>query len=247
FIARMDADDYSYPERLSQQLELFSRDPELSIVATRVRIVGGGAGYNAYERWQNSLTSHEAITREILVESPLAHPSVMLRHETLHALGGYHDRPWAEDYDLWLRAYAAGFRFAKTDAVLLEWTDHPNRASRQDPRYHERRFIECKSHYLAKTILSERPCVIWGAGRIGPMLGRFLLERGVSVRAFLDVDPRKIGSTRHGRPVLSADTHRHVDGVVLLAAVGARGARELIRREALAMNYGEGHDFFCVA
>src|SRR5438132_3653444 len=40
---------------------------------------GGNAGMRAYVRWLNALLDHEAIARDLLVESPLAHPSVMMR------------------------------------------------------------------------------------------------------------------------------------------------------------------------
>jgi hypothetical protein len=72
---------------------------------------------------------------DLFVESPLVHPSVMARAAALRALGGYRVFDGPEDYDLWLRAHAAGLRFAKLSEVLLDWRDSPRRLTRRDPRY----------------------------------------------------------------------------------------------------------------
>ncbi|GIS67978.1 MAG: hypothetical protein CM1200mP6_10460 [Anaerolineaceae bacterium] len=71
------------------------------------------------------------ISRDIFVESPLPHPSVMLRKEELQSLGGYQDRGWAEDYDLWLRYFIAGKQIDKIAKVLLYWRDHASRQVEQ--------------------------------------------------------------------------------------------------------------------
>ena len=51
----------------------------------------------------------------------------MMRREELVALGGYQDRGWPEDYDLWLRYRAAGRCFAKGAGglALLARTHRP--------------------------------------------------------------------------------------------------------------------------
>lgn len=250
FVARMDGDDWSAPERLRRQVDLLGTG--LDVVGTRVRIVGGGAGFERYARWQNRLVDHAAICRELFVESPLAHPTLMFRRDVLQALGGYHDPAWPEDYDLLLRAHARGARFGKTPQILVDWHDHPARASRVQERYRERAFLECKAHYLRALLFSatgsgKRRCVLWGAGKIGKRLGRGLLDRGVEIVHYVDIDPAKIGRTRRGLPVTSPDTLHPQPDTILIAAVGAAGARPLIREHARALGFREGTDFFCAA
>ncbi|MEL6545312.1 MAG: glycosyltransferase family 2 protein [Myxococcota bacterium] len=74
YVARMDADDWSAPNRIEKQLALC--DAGFDLVGTRVRMVGGGEGFARYASWQNTLVDHESMTRELFVESPIAHPSV---------------------------------------------------------------------------------------------------------------------------------------------------------------------------
>ncbi len=159
----MDADDVAYPPRLESSS---SCRVEADVIGCGVRIVNGGEGYALYAAWLNGLTSHAAIMRERFIESPLAHPTVMMRTALLRALGGYRDLPWPEDYDLWLRAAAHGARFGKASAVLLDWTDYPERTSRRDPRYSPEAFLQCKAHFL-RPVVGER-CTI----RSGPVGSR---------------------------------------------------------------------------
>ena len=132
YVARMDADDRMHPERLEKQLAWLEGDLGLSVVSCLVEIFPReetGEGMLVYEAWLNGLVDSAAIEREFFVESPIANPSAMMRREELVALGGYQDRGWPEDYDLWLRYRAAGRRFAKVPEVLHYWREHPRRAT----------------------------------------------------------------------------------------------------------------------
>jgi hypothetical protein len=64
--------------------------------------------------------------------------------------------------------------------------------------------------------------------------------------ALLDIDPKKIGRTRHGRPVVPPEALRKGSALVL-GAVGAQGARDLIRRRLLDTGLVETRDFWMVA
>ena len=109
-VARMDADDLLHPKRLEIQLQHLKDNPGLSITSCLAKPFPHNSYNKGFHRsvdWLNSLTTSLEISRDIFVESPLPHPSVMLRKEELQSLGGYQDRGWAEDYDLWLRYFIA--------------------------------------------------------------------------------------------------------------------------------------------
>jgi hypothetical protein len=210
------------------------------------------AGFQIYIDWQNSLVSHEDICREIFVESPLAHPSVTFRKNAVDALGGYQEHGWAEDYDLWLRLYLQGARFAKIPEVLLSWREYPERLTRSDGRYSVENFLRAKAHYLVRGPLAGREAVIiWGAGMMGRRLSKQLERQKAPLVAFIDVDPKKIGRTRRGLPILAPDDLLDwwggYNNPVVLAAVGARGARALIRERLEGFGLREGKDWWGVA
>jgi glycosyltransferase involved in cell wall biosynthesis len=252
-VARMDADDLSHPRRFELQLGLLEAEPELGVASCLVRHFprqGLGEGSRLYEDWLNSLQDHDAMARERFVESPLAHPSAMVRRQILEECGGYRELGWPEDYDLWLRLFASGVRFAKVGRPLYFWREHPERLTRVDPRYSTDAFLRCKAHYLAAGPLAAvARIVVWGAGRTGRRLSRHLIETGRSIEAFVDIDIAKVGRTLRGRPVLPPDGLEPLlgSGTVVLAAVASRGARQLIRSRLLALDLIEGVDFWCVA
>ena len=249
-IARMDGDDIALPERLELQHRLFVDQPALTVVGCGVQSFAEGElgeGYVHYDSWLNGLLTHAAMMRELYVESPLSHPTVMMRREALETVGGYRDNLWPEDYDLWLRLAHAGYQFGKVPDILLRWRDTPGRTSRQDGRYSPEAFMRCKAHYIARGPLrDDKEVIVWGAGQMGGKFGRLLEEEGKHVRAFVDIDPKKIGNRRLSGWVISPDDLPPPGEVQVLACVGSRGARELFRAELMKRGYVEGESFWGV-
>ncbi len=255
YIARMDSDDRSHPERLEKQFSFLEGNPQIALVACQVAGFPPGQvreGFKIYMDWQNALLGDADIRREMFVESPLAHPSVTFRREWIERVGGYFENGWAEDYDLWLRLYLAGAHFAKLPEILLEWREHPERLTRTDGRYSLENFLRAKAYYLARGPLADRDAIlIWGAGMIGRRISKHLLRQGLPLVAFIDIDPRKIGRTRRGLPVLSPEDLPTWWGryrqPALLSGVGARGARAVIRERLTDIGLCEGMDWWGVA
>jgi glycosyltransferase involved in cell wall biosynthesis len=254
-IVRMDADDRCHPDRIKLQREYLLNNPAVAVVGS---LVNGfptetvGEGFKLYYDWLNSLVTHEDISREIFIESPLANPSTAFRKSWIDQVGGYQDHGWPEDYDLWLRLYLAGAQFAKIPRVLLEWREHPERLTHQDSRYSVENFLRAKAHYLAKGPARDRDAVfIWGAGMTGRRLSKHLVREGLSLTAFIDVDPKKIGSTRRGKPIISQDDllslWKQYQNPILLAAVRARKALPLIRESLKKLDLIEGQDWWAAA
>ena len=247
-IARMDADDVSLPGRLAKQQALLGSDRSLAACTCGVKIGSRGReigeGFVKYVEWLNSLTSPEAIACERFIESPVVHPASMIRRSVLLEVGGYEEVAWAEDYDLWLRVLGAGHRVGMVPEVLFEWFDSDTRLTRSNERYSHENFLRAKAHYLAKIGGVFEIC---GAGPIGKRIGRFLKDEGAEVRAFYEVNPRRIGEMIAGIPVRDQAEMTRGEDVILLAAVGLAGARELIRGMASDAGFTEGADFFCVA
>jgi glycosyltransferase involved in cell wall biosynthesis len=234
-VARMDADDVAHEDRLERLARRLAADAAVDILGSRVSVDGtANEGMRAYVEWSNALLDHDAIVADLFVESPLVHPSVMVRRRVLQALDGWRAFDGPEDYDLWLRAHAAGFRFGKLEESLLLWRDRPSRLTRTDPRYSPDRFLALKVASLERLYLGDhgRPLVIWGAGRIGKRWARELQARGHRVAAFVEVAPAKIGQRIHGAPVVAVADALATAGALHLAAVGQAGARARIRAEA---------------
>ena len=251
YVARMDADDRCHPDRLSDQIELLERSPDLAGCGTGVRYVPESAvtpRAAEYAAWLNSMTRWEAVAAAIFVECPLAHPTFMFRRTALDAVGGYRDRAWPEDYDLLLRLWRHGHRFIAVPRVLLEWGNDPGRLSRNHPAYSLGAFRSCRVHHLRRSLLAGREgVVVWGAGPTGKRLAVEFQRQGVRVAAFVEVDPRKIGQVIHGAPVCGAGDAGGFGGVLHVGAVARTAGREAVRGAARAAGLEEGVDFVSMA
>ncbi|MGD8758842.1 MAG: glycosyltransferase [Anaerolineales bacterium] len=254
-VARMDADDRAHPERLAEQVTFLEARPELAAAGCLVEAFPKKQvrqGFQIYLDWLNGLTTPEAIAREIYIESPLPHPSVVIRRHWLERMGGYQEHGWPEDYDLWLRMHLASARFAKVRRVLLSWREHAERLTRTDRRYSVENFLRAKARYLMQGPLRGREAlIIWGAGQMGRRLSKHLIRNQAPLVAFIDIDPAKIGRQRRGKPILASSDlpnwWRRYQSPVLLAAVGSRGARALIRQQLVEFGLVEGQDWWAVA
>lgn len=253
FIARMDADDRSHPDRLREQLNFLERHAEIGLVSCLVEF-GGDAraseGFARHVAWLNALVTPEAIALNRFVESPVAHPSVLFRRELPATHGAYRDGAFPEDYELWLRWLERGVCFAKVPRPLLTWSDSPTRLTRSDPRYSLTAFYEVKAPFLVRAVrasLGDRAVWVWGAGRVTRGRARWLESAGLTVRGYIDVDPKKWGRHRDGRIVVGPEAVPEPEQALIIALVAKRGARELIRAHLQARRYVEGRDFWVAA
>jgi glycosyltransferase involved in cell wall biosynthesis len=250
-LARMDADDVSEPGRLAAQVALLARHPEIALCGTHVRYfprsrVGGGA--RRYEAWLNGQRTGVDLQRDLWIECPLAHPTFAMRAAAIDAVGGYRDMAWPEDYDLVLRIREAGYGLGVVPQVLLRWREGRGRLSRRDGRYGPDGFRRVKLHFLRRSLLREKEgLMIWGAGPTGKAFARSAIEAGIPVRAFVELDPRKIGQEIHGAPVVSPDGASAYHDALAVAAVAGPVAREEIRSALAHAGWLEGRDFVAVA
>jgi len=251
YLARMDADDESLPQRLALSVAALEGDPSLSGVGTQVEIFREdrppSPNLTRYSRWLNSLRRPEDVHRECFIESPLCHPSVTLRREAVERAGGWRQGDFPEDYALWLELLAQGGRLAVVGPVLHRWRDGEGRLTRTDSRYRSEAMIDLKGRYLARLPQAAQGVLVWGAGRNGLRLARALRAHGTRVEQLIDVSPRKVGQRVDGWEVIAPDALGAPCRAHLIAAVGAMGAREEIRAHLRARGWQEGRDFTCAA
>jgi GT2 family glycosyltransferase len=249
-IARMDSDDESLPRRLEASVRALEEDSTLAGLGTGVEIFRDDHAVSPnlalYGDWLSSLTSPELVLRDRFIESPLCHPSVMLRRSALEGVGAWRDGDFAEDWELWLRLMEAGHRLTCLPERLHRWRDHDLRLTRVDQRYARRRHLELKADFLARR-LEGVPTIVWGATDTGRALARLLLSKGTPLEAFVELNPKKLGQRIHGLPVVAPDALGAPNGRHVLSCVGAQGARPRIREHLSSKGYVELRDFTCVA
>ncbi len=248
FIARMDADDVSHPDRFIRQLAWFAENPDGGLCGTHVTMAGDaiGSGRRRYESWLNSNTTHEDIVRELFVECPMAHPAFMMRHAAFENIGGYRDFDGPEDYDLVMRFWRGGYHLGNVPDVLLDWYEQPGRLSMTSPRYTETAFRQFKRRWLHESRITRgRPLYQWGAGEVGK---RWLREWPPgTLQAVADIRPSKIGQRIHGYHVIRPEDFPAPGACFIVVAVGTPGARDEIRAHAKRLGFREGEDYCFIA
>jgi len=120
YIARMDSDDISHPNRLAEQIAFMDKHLDIGICGTWIESVGDIEGTS----WQPPV-SHKRICVEMLFLCCLAHPTVMMRRSVLlkHSLLYDEKMPHVEDYELWARALSVT-KLANIPKVLLKLRKH---------------------------------------------------------------------------------------------------------------------------
>ncbi|MDX2470602.1 MAG: glycosyltransferase family 2 protein, partial [SAR324 cluster bacterium] len=97
YIARMDADDFCFPERFANQVGFLEENPNIDLCGTWVQTFG-----ELNSLWKYPV-ENDAIQAYMLFNSAVAHPSVMIRASFFDDLK-YEEIPFGEDYLLWIKA-----------------------------------------------------------------------------------------------------------------------------------------------
>ncbi len=118
YVARMDADDISLPERLELQLDFLTRN-NLDLIGGLVQIMDEDG--NDMYMVSRTPSSPEKVRRLSRLGDCLAHPTWLGKREVFLALDGYRDLPCAADYDLQLRALMKGYRLSNLQRPVLRY------------------------------------------------------------------------------------------------------------------------------
>jgi len=126
YIARMDGDDKSLPQRFTHEAGFLDTHPEYAIVGSAAVL------FDHEGEWGTRAVAEVPQKKDFLWGTQFIHPSTMIRHEALLAVGGYRvcrDTLRTEDYDLFMRMYAHGFTGYNISKPLLRYFD-PRRPKR---------------------------------------------------------------------------------------------------------------------
>ncbi len=109
YCARMDGDDLCSSERLEKQVAFLDENPEYAFVSTRMTRFDENGTYSI----PKPANSYSPTKMDFVKGSPFCHAPVMIRKSAYDSVNGYRDIDktiGVEDYDLWFRLYANGYR-----------------------------------------------------------------------------------------------------------------------------------------
>lgn len=132
FVARMDGDDLCVPERFEKQLQALRENPDMAVVSCPMEY------FDESGTWGVGTAIARPQPRDLLGGTPFCHAPCVVRRTAMEAVGGYTDDSKylrVEDYDLWVKMYAAGYRGMNLETPLYRMRDDRDAQSRRKFRY----------------------------------------------------------------------------------------------------------------
>ena len=129
YIARMDADDISLPNRLEKQIEYLNKYSHDLIGGITQMIDEEG---NSIYSIQKVPTDFNKIKKALRYGQCIAHPTWLGKKEVFDCLNGYRNIPLCEDFDFTLRAVLNGFKISNLNETVLKYRMTKNSISRNN-------------------------------------------------------------------------------------------------------------------
>jgi glycosyltransferase involved in cell wall biosynthesis len=166
FIARMDGDDISLPDRLQKQLYYLKTHPEADLLATTVQLINEKGQHTGFWKEDRDNTSPAHIYEFLPLNNCIAHPSILARADIIKNLRYREAQAQAEDYDLWLRWIASGKTIHKLNEVLVKHRILPSSFTRKRQKNVFYKLAVTKFRFAAQEI---------SQGHINPFIIRTLM------------------------------------------------------------------------
>lgn len=132
YIARMDGDDICSPDRFQKEVDVLENNPDIAIVGTEMEFFDDDG---IFGRTKNVLAP---TNRTFMNKTPFCHATCMVRKEAYDAVGGYSvDKKLlrVEDYHLWGKMYAKGYKGVNIPEALYMMRDDRNAQARRKFKY----------------------------------------------------------------------------------------------------------------
>lgn len=127
YIARMDADDISLPQRIAIQVDFLEKNLDIDVIGTQCNKINEDG--EVIEANDCLYCSDSQIKARIIFENCIIHPTVMMRSQLVKKGWRYDEKKYAEDLDLWMRMAIKGIKFANLHEHLLFYRKHENNMS----------------------------------------------------------------------------------------------------------------------
>ena len=143
YIARMDSDDISLPNRIEAQVNFMESNSEIGVLGSNAQLFGTKKGIFKLP------TSHLQIQSDLLINSAMVHPSVMVRKDLLIKNPYDENDRKAEDYKLWTKLIWKT-KFANLNMILLKYRFHENQKSKEKSKEIDDHRNKIREYMLSK-------------------------------------------------------------------------------------------------
>lgn len=131
YIARQDSDDISLSDRLEKELRIIE-NKNVDIVGTCAVV------FNKNGEWGHYNVPEHPEKKDFLWNNPFIHPTVLMKKSSLQKVNGYLNTKInrrCEDYDLFMRMYANGFRGVNIAEYLYKYKIDEGKKKKRPMKY----------------------------------------------------------------------------------------------------------------
>lgn len=177
YVARMDGDDISLPERFAKEIGFLDSHPELQIVSTPMIY------FDSCGEFRRDTGGYLVEREDFLYGTPFCHAPCMVKKYAYEKVNGYSEEKHllrVEDYHLWFKMYAAGFKGYVLKEPYYKMRDDRNAFKRRTWRNRLNEYNVRKAGYKMlgfpwyKTLYRFRPILV---GLIPGFIYRFYHQR----------------------------------------------------------------------
>ncbi|MTI32887.1 glycosyltransferase family 2 protein [Xanthovirga aplysinae] len=250
-INRMDSDDKMPHYKLELLVNEWQKYGKGTIIAggTEHFVDEGevGDGFRRYERWLNDVAKRSVHYEEIYQECVIPSHCWIIHKEDFDRAGAFEPEVYPEDYDLCFRFYREGLKVVGIDSVLHYWRDRSNRISRTWEEYKDNRYFDLKIRYFYEMDRnSQRPLVLWGAGRNGKDMAKLLKKYKEEIHWVCD-NPNKIGRDVYGIKMEDFNIIPDLENPQIIIVVTSPEAKIKIREQLKMWGKQPKEDFWFFA
>lgn len=233
YIARMDADDYSYPTRFEKQMKMFSDRPELYLVGTNFNLLfeKGVTEETRKSKLRFEKNVNEPVSRiqwkeDIFEDYKILHPTWIFKKELFDYIGGYSNN-CAEDVEFLFRTITHDYPVGKVDEILFTYriSETSKSAVESKTRKNKEEICNFKIDYLKSQLGSRMNSLsyyIWGADISGEIAKDIMTSRFKDSSCLGYIDGIKTGCF-NGVPIFKLEEIKVEQGnYFLIATNGGR-------------------------
>ncbi|SER41478.1 glycosyltransferase [Lachnobacterium bovis] len=141
-IARMDTDDIARKNRLQLQYEFLRKNTDVAVCGGAIQEFYDNGSYKSVKKMPQGFQNVRNYGK---YRNPVNHMTVMFRKDAILDAGNYRHYPKLEDYDLWIRTMAKGYKLDNLSEILVEARTNEDFYSRRGGAGYGKRYLKLRS------------------------------------------------------------------------------------------------------
>ena len=173
-IARMDTDDIATEQRFELQYQYMVEHPEVTVLGGFIEEFDDED--ETYRQTKTMPLAGTELMKYARYRNPINHMTVMYRKDAVCAVGNYEHFPFLEDYQLWIRLLAKGYKFENIPQVLVHARTNVNIYDRRGGKTY------CKQYFKLRKMQREFKLLSWSEYQIARILTYVMTRQSAALR-----------------------------------------------------------------